>query len=332
MCFKRFRNFLWLIILSSKVFGQDYIQYQKTFNRIDDDLTGQNYPLALDRLDSIEAGYKFVYGKHCVKALQICVLAKDTAKAGRWLAKCFTQGIPLWMIRSNALTRPSLAFPNTRNTIKLYDSLRQLYKNALDTNLLNRIDSLLAIDQKFTRKVNDGFVLFRITIHWLQWRKNNKKQYEILVNMIREKGYPGEQLIGLEGLQDSASFYKHYTFWGPSEIREAKVQIMLQHCYSTGNKANKVFRNVLLKEVYYGHLPAYQFAIIHDFMIKGSDIGQNTPYHAHNHNLNSDQLFKIDQNRLSIGLTALEQERKNTEISRERRKNRTVDSTVVREY
>jgi hypothetical protein len=90
----------WLLILSSPSFGQDYIEYHRTFHRIDEDVLARNYPLAIDRLDSIYANYDFIYAKHCFKALQICITANDSIKADKWLTKSFQQGIPLWMIRT----------------------------------------------------------------------------------------------------------------------------------------------------------------------------------------------------------------------------------------
>ena len=81
--------------------AQDYIQYHKTFNKIDEDILSENYTRAIERLDSIYENYNFIFAQHCMKALQICCITNDSTRASRWLEKCFKQGIPLWTVRTN---------------------------------------------------------------------------------------------------------------------------------------------------------------------------------------------------------------------------------------
>ena len=97
---KRLTIWLLFLFLTSNSFGQDYIKYQRIFNKIDEDVLSLNYKLAIERLDSIYSNFEFIYAKHCMKALQICVSANDSINAEKWLTKCFKQGIPIWIIRT----------------------------------------------------------------------------------------------------------------------------------------------------------------------------------------------------------------------------------------
>lgn len=63
---KRLSIWLFLLFLTGESFGQDYIEYQRTFNRIDEDVISQNYNLAIKRLDSIYTNFEFIYAKHCI--------------------------------------------------------------------------------------------------------------------------------------------------------------------------------------------------------------------------------------------------------------------------
>jgi len=322
------------MFLISKSFSQDYIEYQRTFNRIDEDVLSQNYKLAIERLDSIYSNFEFIYAKHCIKALQICITANDSINADKWLAKCFKQGIPIWIIRTNDITKQSMVYSTTQKTLNDYDSLYSIYKASIDTNLFRTIDSLLTIDQKYTHKVNDGFVLFRFTIYWLRWGINNQRQFRILKQIIETHGYPEERLIGLgEYIEDSMAFAKHLTFWGPSELREASVQIMLQHCYSTWHKVDLDFKNKLFQNVCNGNLPSYQFAIISDFMCYGKKKYINDKFRIFNNEYDNDYIDKINRNRNSIGLTTLEQQKRNMLLARERRgENHKANSEIMLEY
>ncbi len=60
------KTVLLLFFFASQLHGQNYIQYQRTFNRIEDDVLSQNYHLAINRLDSIYSNYEFTFAKHCI--------------------------------------------------------------------------------------------------------------------------------------------------------------------------------------------------------------------------------------------------------------------------
>ena len=327
---KRLKIWILLLFLTSQLFGQDYIEYHRTFNRIDEDVLSQNYTVTIERLDSIYSKYDFIYAKHCMKALQICITANDSIKADKWLEKCFKQGIPVWIIRTNEITNKSLTYLTTEKTLNNFDSLHSIYKASIDTNLLKKIDSLLIIDQKYTKKVNDGFGLF-IPFYWLQWGVNNKRQFEQLKQIIETYGYPEEKLIGLSFIQDSVAFAKHFTFWGLSELRDSKVQIMLQHCYSTWHKIDFDFKNTLYENLCNGNMPAFQYALIIDFMLPDKQKYINNKFWLRDGFCKENCYEIINGNRYSIGLNTSEQEKTHTLIESERRKNKKANSEIMLE-
>jgi len=246
------------------------------------------------------------------------------------LEKCFKQGIPVWIIRTNEITNKSLTYSTTQKTLNNFGSLHSIYKASIDTKLQKKIDSLLTIDQKYTRKVNDGFVLFK-PFYWLQWGINNQRQFRILKQIIETFGYPDEKLIGLPFIEDSAAHVKHITFWGPSELRNAYVQIMLQHCYSTWHKIDFDFKETLNKNLCYGNMPAFQYALIMDFMLPDKQKYINNKFWLKNSFCKENCNEIINSNRYSIGLNTSEQEKINTLIERERRKNKKANSEIMLE-
>jgi hypothetical protein len=112
----------------------------------------------------------------------------------KWLEKSFKQGVPVWMVRSNVLTQKVLGYGGSERIISNYDSLHIIYQNAFNIHLRKTIDSLYELDQKYTNKVNDAFILFRHTYHGLRWLKNNKNQVKVLHEIIKKHGFPGNNL------------------------------------------------------------------------------------------------------------------------------------------
>ncbi len=306
--------------------GQNYILYHQTFNRVDDDVLLGNYDLALVRLDSIYTNYHFIYAQHCMKSLQICCSINDSIRANKWLEKGFKQGIPIWIISTNELTKKSLLYSTTKNTIQSFDSLYSVYKASINSNLANQIDSLFIIDQKYTKKVNDGFILFRHTIYGLRWVINNKKQFKIIDNIINEYGFPGEKLIGLpKSYEDSVSTVKFISFWGPY-LRQWKAYFMLLHYFTSRRNVSDDFKNKLFQNMLNGNISPFQFANICDYIYTHSKNSEYERYHGYDTNTNN-----INKKRIAIGLNSLEQEKRNIIINRERRKNKQSNSEILLE-
>jgi hypothetical protein len=325
---KKLLLFLFLIPLQTP--GQNYILYHQTFHRLDDDILENNYEMALARLDSIYENYDFVYARHCVKALQICCYIEDSLKADKWLEKSFKQGVPLWIISSNDITKRALLYSATRNTVQNFDSLYAIYKMSVNSDLANQIDSLLSIDRKYTQKVNDGFFLFRHTVYGLMWIKNNKRQFEIINHIINEHGFPGERLIGLPRvLEDSTEMIKKINFWGPGPelLNEGRAFIMLVHYFTTRHKTHSDFENMLLQNLIIGNILPYQYARLCDD-IYGR---KNRRYSIGFREDNVDAIKEVNSKRHSIGLNSMEQEKRNMLMGRERRGNRTANSEICLE-
>lgn len=325
---------LTLLFISFSIAGmlsaQNYIDYQKTFNRIDEDVLTLNYKKAIERLDSIDTGYEFVYARHCLKALQICVVAKDSTRANHWLVRCIKRGIPLWIIRSNELSRQTFKYETCRESFEDYDSLHNVYLLSIDRKLSAMLDSILDVDQKYTRKVNSGFVLLK-PIFWFQWGRNNKRQFEKLKMIIETYGYPEEKLVGLPGIQDSAAFFKYFTFWGPSEIRDSRMQIMLQHCFSTWHNKDTAFINTLYSNMRSGNMPVFQYALVTDFMFPDKNEYAIYNFWIGDRSCDSYCCEMVALNRNSIGLSTYENEKRNDLIERERRKLKKSNSEIVLE-
>lgn len=192
------------------------------------------------------------------------------------------------------------------------------------------LDSLIKIDSKLTRNLNDGYILLK-PIYWAHWKINNRRQLKIIKIIISEFGYPEEKLIGLPTIQDSTTFSKYFSFWGPSELRDSRAQIMLQHCFTDGTKIDGNLKDMLLFNLTIGNIPAFQCALILEFMYPDrSNFSQFKFWPYHRNTLKFDN-YILNRNRYSIGLQSIEQEKRNTLIERNRRKNGVSNAEIMLE-
>jgi hypothetical protein len=326
----QFRLLFFCTLLSINVTSQNYVQYHQTFNRIDEDVISEDYSTAINRLDSIYVNYDFIYARHCFKALQISCKADDSARAMLWLEKAFKQGVPIWMVRSNTLTQKVLGYAESERNISNYDSLHFIYQKEINIHLRKTIDSLYEIDQKYTNKVNDAFILFRYTYHGLKWIKNNKNQAKILHEIINNYGFPGERLIGLPAnIEDSTQYMKQFNYYGPL-LQETNAYIMLIHYYSNPQPD---MNKDLLENIETGNLPPYQYGALNDFLAswgKGK-YGNFSFYNVWHEDPEGQNNEQINLRRSAIGLNSCEQQNRNSLIWRNSRKNSMANSRVILE-
>ncbi|MBI1307230.1 MAG: hypothetical protein GC181_11560 [Bacteroidetes bacterium] len=316
-----------LLISIQPVLAQDYIRYNRIVNRIDEDVLAGNIEKASLRFDTIYLEYDFIFSHHCFKALQISCDLKDSVKAANWLQETILRGIPLWAIQKNEITQEVFNYTNCRLVINNYENLQEQYKASINQKLAKTIDSLLAIDQKRTDKVNNGFIPLRYTWHYVRWRRNSRKQFLILEQIINKYGYPGERLIGIpEDKNDSSKLLKDALFYGPF-YRESRTYIMLIHYYS---RKGKNIDSLLLNEIVKGNLPAFQYGGLNDFMSRYGKA--DNYYNVWHFDPDTSSLSEINLRRDSLGLNSFETQQALKKIWMERRKNKTANSEIILEY
>ncbi len=318
-----------LLICCYKVTGQNYIDYQHICNRVDDDVHVNDLQTAVTRFDTLFNNYQFIYGVHCFKALQIATKLNDEKRICKWLEKCIIQGVPLWMIRANDIVNPILAYSYTQSIIQSYDSVHRVYISNLDTVLAKRMVVMIEKDQRHTNKVNNGFLPFRL-VYYPRWLRNNKKQLNMLINIVDSIGYPGEKLCGLPyELTDSTQGYSLFRKIGPSCIKHTYAQTMLMHAYSNPRKD---IRDKLLKNIANGNMPASQYAIVADFMAQyGRKKHDYRFYYQWVKSGISEDTTIIDSRRHAIGLNTFQQSIKNAAMFLQQFKKKNVNKEILPE-
>lgn len=271
---------------------------------------------AILRLDSIYAAYDFIYGKHCIKALQITALKADTIRAGIWLKQAFLQGVPLWILRRNHLTAKVLTYPSTVQIIFAYDSLRAVYQTRINKAVANRIDALLLKDQKKTHLVNNGFLPFRHTIYGLLWIINNKRQFKAINKITDRFGFPGERLIGFSSWFDDSLTAEKFLRFDSRVFTEDRAYVMLIHYYSYGDRD---MDKKLKAAINTGNMRPWQYGTLNDYRYTyGNKKNKHTRYGVWSKPKETSP--EIEHARYEMGLNTLSVQIRNEQVERQNEK------------
>lgn len=317
---------LLLSLFHLNLYAADYFQYGHKISQIDNLILSNQISDCVPILDSLNLNYKFIYARHCIKALQICNSLNDENRSQTWLQRSISAGIPQWYFRNLNSIKNVFRFESCRKTFAGFDSLHNIYLHRVNRKLSHDIDSLFIIDQFRTDRVNNGTPVLRYTIYGLQWLNNNKKQFKLFEQLIHTYGYPGEQLIGLsEDYDDSAVFFRNGILRF-TQFDEYSVYFMFIHCYSSKRQSLDPY---FLEAVKNGLLPAYQYASYNDFMASfGYKKYRNNFYNEWHEDPDKSHDSIINQRRLAIGLSSLEATRRKDKILTERFKNRSYHDSI----
>lgn len=290
---------LYLFFFCGNIFGQDYITYHQRIGKAEQAILVSNYTKAVAIYDSVFNDYSFVFAENCYTATQTAVVAGDYNNAFRFLQRCFLQGLELEIVDDDSILVQLKGQKQWESVKSKYDSLNRIYKGNIDWELRFKIDSLNNLDRALRDKHENhpwNFLWRRFIL--LKWRKVTKSVVENgLYQIIKEKGYPGERLIGVD---------KKWMKYKYQQERNAKGSyfafVILIHYY---NIPRKLQMEELLKEaVKKGNLTPSHFASIMDFQAKW---GKDKYYHGGFYNewhktKDTTQFTQINQRRLAIGL------------------------------
>lgn len=271
--------------------GEDYIHYQQLLHRADEAILQNNLPEALLIMDSVYSDYTFVYARHCVKGLQLALKLHDDLRGARWLQRCLVQGVPVWMLRNNNITRELWQRPYGPKVIALMDSFRAVYYSRIDTNLRRHVSRMMSKDALRTRRINDGFLPLRYSFYALSWWRHNKLQAQEIAKITLQAGFPEERLIGLPPLlEDSVTLAPYMRREGINLVlQNREAFFMLLHYFSTKRPD---MNELLLPQVALGNLPPMQYARLNDYLSFNTSSKRYANYHVHQprHQENADSV------------------------------------------
>lgn len=320
-------GFFLLMPLTFLANSRSYILYHQTKCRITQDILDSNFNAALLRFDSMHHDYSFIFSNECLMALQTALVANDSTRSITWLTKCFTQGVPEWILQTNGITR--IVFESTfyNSVLQSKDSLRTIYANKLNYGVRRKMEKMFRRDQWITHHLNDAHVV-SLPFYYILWLRNNRIEKHQIMKICKRNSFPGEQLIGImRYYEDSTISASQIRSIGPG-ITNNMAMIMLLHFYTTQRKSEN---KVLFKALENGYLTPYQYGSIQDFMSKWkhNPYGRFYYYNVWHNDPDSTSNSAIDQRRLAIGLPSLALKEKLDQLNRANRKNRKLNNVIL---
>lgn len=255
-----------LIICSLCSHSQNYIEYARIKYLAKEALIDENPQKAAIYYDSLYNNFNFMYAYDCFTALKVAVKNNDSLKAKKFLLKSIEMGVPVKMIDNNYFISKNLKFNLWKNVSQnCIDSLRSIYENRIDYEMIAKIDSMAMLDQTATKKVNKS------NLYNSKWRKQVTKNAKLLKEIVKSYGMPEEKLLGIE-----EKYNKSGKIVENNEPNRGASYIFLIHYFSNPVDDLYEWKNLLLTEVKKGNLQPYQFGAICDFIAKYSIKGDIT--------------------------------------------------------
>jgi hypothetical protein len=282
------------------VHSQDYIDYQKEITKAESFILDSNYQKAVEVYGTLFKKYDFVFAEHCFTATQTAVVANNYTLAFRFLERSTKQGIKMDVIYNDSILKQLTIHPSWEKFAINYDSLRNIYISNVNWELRWKINELYNLDQKYRDKheLHPWNFLWRPFIR-MKWKRVVKRIVETdLIPLIKENGFPGEKLIGLD------EKWMHHKS-KKDRYNSSFCYMILIHYYSFPNKNNN---ELLMMELKKGNIPPKYYASLNDFITRwGKERDPKQYFNEWHRNVEIENREAINKNRLSIGLETFEE-------------------------
>jgi hypothetical protein len=170
--------------------------------------------------------YEFHYARDCIHGIQIAAKTSDTMLVQFFVEAGLKQGIPLSYLSQMSELNWFKTTDNWHLIEQNADSLKKIYNSRINSELRDEI-----------QKMNDDLIELKAKpVRGAKWRKLIEQQVDRLVDVSREFGFPGEQLIGIDSVSLSAGIpieilTQYYTKARPSndELFFAQLELGYLH-------------------------------------------------------------------------------------------------------
>ena len=305
----------------SFAFSQDYIDFQKNITRAEVAILDSNYTEAATIYYDLFQKNDFVFLGNCVSACQTALVLNNDTLAFYFAERAVKHGLKMNQIESEKTLKLLMAKPQWVPFSSKYDSLRTIYTKSVNWELRNKINELNDRDQLWRdrHEIQWWNILWKPIIK-RKWYNELEKIVEIeLLPLIKQYGYPGEKLIGID------EKYMHHKF-REEHFNSFMIRLILIHYYSINRSLDDTF---LIEEIKKGNLHAKQFGDFHDFRASycSEDSNAFNELYAQwfcNLKFSKTEVEEINKRRAEIGLGTHEQrlrEQKNFIEYRKQRNN-----------
>ncbi len=287
-----------LLLLCSEIgLSQDYTRYYEGISKAKTALVHDSLQPAIETYFNTFAAFEFVFARDCYNALEVSCRAGNNQMTSCFLKRCLQQGVAFELLEQDTLLAGFKQTAYWPGIVAAKDSLSAIYKKSVNWKLRTAINSMFAEDQQIRDLANKyRFNVFKIRKLNKQFEAIDERLVRRLVEITKEYGFPGEQLIGL----DTDSMHP--------KIRTANLSagmpiVILIHHYSQPNSS---YNPLLKNEIAKGNLANEHYAVICDFQnAYGKKHAEKVPAYTRRFNT-ADSPGQLNTRRKEIGLLSIE--------------------------
>lgn len=290
---------LFLIIclfFNTIVFSQNYIEYYQAINAAKSAVINEDFQIAAQKYQQTFEQFDFEFARDCYHAVEVAAILNVDSTTFFFIECALKRGIPFSFFEK----MPELeAFRQTTYWQKIQDNQFQyfeIYKSQIDTTIRNEINRMFHNEQEIRAQYYKWYNFYKRT--WLnkKWKILNHHQVMRIIEITNQKGFPGEQIIGI----DEKSFHPKVE---ENRLSAGMPIVIFIHHYSQPNRS---FDSLLIQEIKKGNLYPQHFAVICDFEAKyGQSKYPNFGFYGAAFPIKSDE-SAINEKRKSIGLLPIE--------------------------
>ncbi|UBM59988.1 hypothetical protein LAG90_04905 [Marinilongibacter aquaticus] len=242
---------------------QDYGEYHQQIQQAEIAIAKAKFQEALQIYTELFHAFDFIFLRDYKIAAQLALHLNEKEKAFEFIQKGIAAGWDLKNLKQNTFLAKLRHEPEWESIENNYAERRQDYLESLDQFTREQVHEMFKLDQKrafgaFIRvfdKAQEKYAIRKFAPH-------SEKQMEKLVQILEERGYPGERLIG-------------NNFWMST--------VLSHHNSITTNYAKKdslypFIRPKLIEAIDKGQISPYEFALIDDWYITVSANRTQTGY------------------------------------------------------
>lgn len=211
------------------------LSYFKTTEQAEDYILQRQYGKAKELYDNLFKDNKYMFARDMHNALRCSTIARDYNSVLFWSKKLALKGVDLSYFDAKIFD-----VVKKQNQWKLfldeYSELNKTHKEGLNTTLINQLEELIEIDQKYYVKNSLGQIERSILTKTTEFVDGE------LIKLIKKEGFPTEEKIGVQMSADGMT------------IRRPKYFVLIAHSYQINSdklSTIKRIRNVSANKLEY---------------------------------------------------------------------------------
>ncbi|MCR9248880.1 MAG: hypothetical protein NXI20_00595 [bacterium] len=275
-------------VVSSIAYSQEnYLDYHRKVTNCEQLITQEKYGAALTCLDSIFSEFDFIFLREIKLATELSIFQNDYLAAFKYLRIGISNGWSIKRIKSSKSLQILQEEPEWFELESNYDSLIQIYKNRINTDVRNQVRQMVKKDQKMAigafirirEKSQNKYTRNKFAPH-------SERQMSRFQDILEKHGYPGEKIAG-------------HNLWASIIVCHHNS---ISPDYNSKDTLYTSMRPWVLKALEKGEISPYEFAQMEDWKTAVLNDHKRSSFGFIGDVGSEENLMEINQNRSAVGM------------------------------